>query len=119
MQSIIAPIVISLILGAVEKGVAQVNWDDVKKQGAQDVAKVIPNSWVDSELDAGLNVLVDTVAAGLKNEDDLKNLLDLVAGKDWNGAYDAVVQLIHDAWAGGAASHPAAVRLMSALTAAA
>lgn len=107
-------LVISFVLRQLAKFKNEIDWAKVRVDMSARIAAVIPGTWFDDEAVYVANALLDGVLLVLGQTADLERVLALLAASDWNGAFEALKDLLLKVWNPTAASGKKAQALLAA-----
>lgn len=74
------------VLKELEKCAEKVDWVDLEKRIQALVEEIVPNAWLDAQAMRVVHVFLGSVNAGLKDETDLKAVLDDIVAEKWTDA---------------------------------
>lgn len=89
---------ISFVMRQLSKFLGSIDWSKVKVDLEQRVRDLVPGTWFDSEAVAVCMALVDAVAAILASQDELEQVLKLLADQKWQEAWAVLRDLIMSQW---------------------
>ena len=107
-------IVISFVLRQLARFKGDIDWAKVRADMNVRVAALVPGTWFDNEACYVANALLDGVLVVLGSSAALERLLQLLATSDWNGAFEALKDLLSRVWIPTGASAKKAHALLAA-----
>jgi len=89
---------ISFMLRQLAKWNKSIDWAVIKADLAARIAALVPGEWMDDEVIAIMNSLVDAAAAVLASSDEIEKIIKLVIDSKFQEAWELLRNLILGSW---------------------
>jgi len=98
VQKWILSLAVSFFMRQLARWQDEIDWALVKEDLDTRIRALVPGEWFDQTAVDVIHTLVDVAASVLSATETLRAVIDLLANKDFQGAWTTLRQLILDSW---------------------